>query len=158
MCKNNQCKFLFNYAAYCLLLIVVVQSLSHVWLCVTPWTVACEAPLSMGFPRQEYWSGLPFPSQSHLPNPRIEFVSPALADGFFPTEPPGTFYHSKTNAFLIIKINDSYSLRWTGKSGALGPLALSWIPSSLLVCPGFGISKAGQWCPLTNAGFPAHLC
>ena len=51
----------------------------------TPWTVVCQAPLSMGFPRQEYWSGLPFPSQEDLPDPGI----PALASGFFTPEPPG---------------------------------------------------------------------
>ena len=45
---------------------VCVQSLSHVQLFVTPWTLACQAPLSMGFPRQEYWSGLPFPSPGDL--------------------------------------------------------------------------------------------
>ena len=55
----------------------------------TPWTVAHQDPLSMGFSRQEYWSGLPFPSPENLPNPRIESASPALADGFFTTEPPG---------------------------------------------------------------------
>ena len=44
----------------------------------TPWTVACQAPLSMGFSRQEYWSGLPFPSPGDLPNPGIEPRSPAL--------------------------------------------------------------------------------
>ena len=44
-----------------------------------PWTVASQAPLSMGFPRQEYWSGLPFPSLGNLPNPGIEPESPALA-------------------------------------------------------------------------------
>ena len=55
----------------------------------TPWTVACQAPLSMGFPRQEYWSGLPFPSPGDLPNPGIEPLSPALEGGFFTTEPPG---------------------------------------------------------------------
>ena len=52
-------------------------------------TVALQAPLSMGFPRQEYWSGLPFPSSGDLPNPGIEPVSPALAGVFFTTEPPG---------------------------------------------------------------------
>ena len=55
---------------------------------VTPWTVARQAPLSMGFPRQEYWSGLPFPPPGDLANPGIEPVSvlsPALADGFFTT-------------------------------------------------------------------------
>ena len=56
---------------------------------VTPQTVAHQAPLSMGFPRQEYWSGLPFPSPGDLPDPGIEPVCPALADGFFTTEPPG---------------------------------------------------------------------
>ena len=50
---------------------------------VAPWTVACQAPLSMGFPRQEYWSGLSFPSPGDLPDPGMESVSPALAGGFF---------------------------------------------------------------------------
>ena len=51
----------------------------------TPWTVARQAPLSMGFPRQEYWSGLPFPSLGDLPDPGMEPMSPALAGGFFTT-------------------------------------------------------------------------
>ena len=55
----------------------------------TPWTVACQAPLAMGFPKQEYWSGLPFPSLGALSEPGIQPVSPALAGGFFTTEPPG---------------------------------------------------------------------
>ena len=46
-------------------------------------TIACQAPLSMGFPRQEYWSGLPFPSPGDLPNPVIKPRSPALEGGFF---------------------------------------------------------------------------
>ena len=56
---------------------------------VTTWTVALQAPLSMEFPRQEYQSGLPFPSSGCLPNPRIKPTSPALAGGFFTTEPAG---------------------------------------------------------------------
>ena len=66
--------------------------LSHVQLFVMTWAVACRAPLSIGFPRQEYWSGLPFPIPRDFPDPGIEpmsFVSPALAGGFFTTEPPG---------------------------------------------------------------------
>ena len=55
----------------------------------TPWTVACLAHLSMGFPRQEYWNGLPFPSPRDLPDPGIEPMSPALAGRFFTTEIPG---------------------------------------------------------------------
>ena len=62
--------------------------LSYVKLLVTPWTVAHQAPLSIGFSRQEYWSGLPFPSPGDLPDPGIEPASPALAGGFFTTEPP----------------------------------------------------------------------
>ena len=55
---------------------------------VTPWTVAHQAPLSMGFPRQEYWSGLPAPSPGHLSHPGIKPTSPAMAGRFFTTEPP----------------------------------------------------------------------
>ena len=49
-----------------------------------PWTVAHQAPLSMRFPRQEYWSGLPFSPPGDLPDPEIEFVSPALQQNFLP--------------------------------------------------------------------------
>ena len=59
---------------------------------VTPWPVACQAPLSMGFPRQESWSGLSFPSPCYLPDPETETASlesPALAGGFVPTESSG---------------------------------------------------------------------
>ena len=54
----------------------------------TPWTAARQAPLSIGFPRQEYWSGLPFPSPGDLPDPGIEPGSPALQAGSLPLEPP----------------------------------------------------------------------
>ena len=57
---------------------VKVKSLSHVRLFATPWTVAYNAPPSMGFSRQEYWSGLPFPSPEDLPNPGIKPGSLAL--------------------------------------------------------------------------------
>ena len=59
---------------------------------VVPWTVACQAPLSMGFPRQEHWSGLSFPPPGDLPDPGIEplsLMSPALAGRFFSTESLG---------------------------------------------------------------------
>ena len=62
---------------------VKVKSLSHVQLFATPWTVVYQAPPSMGFSRQEYWRGLPFPSPGDLPDPGIEPGSPALwADTF----------------------------------------------------------------------------
>ena len=66
-----------------------VKSLSGVQLFVTPWTIVYRAPPSLGFSRQEYWSGLPFPSPGDLPNPGIEPRSPELqADALLP-EPPG---------------------------------------------------------------------
>ena len=64
-----------------------VKSLSHVRLFATPWTVALQAPLSVGFSRQEYWSGLPFPSPGDLPNPGIEPGSPALQADALSSEP-----------------------------------------------------------------------
>ena len=72
-----------------------VKSLSLVWLFTTSWTVAYQAPLSMGFARQEYWSALPFPSPGDLPDPGIEIRVPCLAGKFFTTEPLG-------NQILII--------------------------------------------------------
>ena len=60
-----------------------------VWLFATLWTVAYQAPLSMEFSRQEYWSGLPFPSPGDLPDPGIEPWSPALQADALPSEPPG---------------------------------------------------------------------
>ena len=63
---------------------------AHAQLCLTlfeiPWTIACQAPLSMEFPRQEYWSGSPFPSPGYLPDSGIKhtsLASPAWADGFW---------------------------------------------------------------------------
>ena len=58
----------------------------------TPWTAACQAPLSVEFSRQEYWSGLPFPSPGDLPQPGMEPGSSALAGGFFTTEPSGKLF------------------------------------------------------------------
>ena len=68
---------------------------SYAWLFVTLWTVACQAPLSMGFSKQEYWSGLPYPPPGDLPDLGMEPAtpaSPALQADSFPTEPPGKPY------------------------------------------------------------------
>ena len=64
-----------------------VRGLSRVQLFATPWTVARQAPQSMGFSRQEYWNGLPFPSLGDLPIPGIEPGSPALQVDSLPSEP-----------------------------------------------------------------------
>ena len=66
-----------------------VKSLSHAQLFATPWTVAHQAPPSMGFSRQEYWSGLPLPSPGDLPNPGIEPGTPALYTDALPSEQQG---------------------------------------------------------------------
>ena len=68
-----------------------VKSLSHVRLFATPWTAvhASQAPLSVGFSRQEYWSGLPFPSPGDLPDSGIEPRSPTLRVDALPSKPPG---------------------------------------------------------------------
>ena len=72
---------------------VKVTSLSRVRLFVTPWTVAHQAPPSVEFSRQEYWSGLPFPSPGDLPDPGIEPGSPTLQTDALPSEPPGKPMH-----------------------------------------------------------------
>ena len=65
------------------------QSLSHLSDSLQPHGLYCQVPLSMEFPRQEYWSGLPFLSPGDLPHPEIKLISPALAGGFFTAEPLG---------------------------------------------------------------------
>ena len=66
-----------------------VQSLSRVRLFEIPWTVVCQAPLSMEFSSEEYWSGLPSPSPGDLPDPGLKPKSPALQGNSFLSEPPG---------------------------------------------------------------------
>ena len=69
-----------------------VKSLSPVGVFATPWTVAYQASLSMGFSRQEYLSGVPFPSPGDVPNPGIEPRSPALQADALPSEPPESLF------------------------------------------------------------------
>ena len=70
----------------------MLTSFSHVRLFATLWTIACQAPLSMGFSRHEYWSGLPCPPPGDLPG--IKSKSPALQGDSLPSEPPGNAQHS----------------------------------------------------------------
>ena len=71
---------------------------------VTALTIACQVPLSMGFPRQEYWSELSFPSPGDLSNPEVEPTSPELVGRLFTTEPPG-----KPHAVLVTAKKNSHS-------------------------------------------------
>ena len=79
----------------------------------TPWTRAHQAPLSMGFPRQEYWSRLPFLSPGDLPNQGIKPVSPALPSRFLTSEPPGNTHwcYSQIKWKVVIKKRKEKSLR-----------------------------------------------
>ena len=77
----------------------VLSPLHHVWLCAAPWTVAHQAPLSMGFSRQGCWRGLPCPPPGDLPDPGFKpasLMSPALAGGFFTTSAPWETWHACT--------------------------------------------------------------
>ena len=67
-----------QHGPHALTRVCVLRCFSHVRLCVMPWTIACQAPLSMGFSRQEYWSGLPCPPLGDLPDPGIEPVTLCL--------------------------------------------------------------------------------
>ena len=90
------------------------ESLSRVWLSVTPWTAARQAPPSIESSRQDYWSGLPFPTPGGLPNPGIEpasLVSPILAGGFFTTAPPGKPY---VPLYTALKRAYVFHCRWPG--------------------------------------------
>ena len=86
-----------------------MKSLSRVRLFATPWTVAYKAPLSMDFSRQEYWSGLPFPSPGDLPNPEMEPGSPELQTDALPSEPPGKSWWTVAGRII-----------YSGKGGLLG--------------------------------------
>ena len=91
---------------------VKMKSLSRVRLFATPWTVAYQASLSMGFSRQEYWSGLPFPSPGDLPNPGTEPLSPkspALASRLFTTKPPRKPRYKSGNINKMFQLRQCWS-------------------------------------------------
>ena len=95
--QHQNHKYLINLMWYQRIIVkrnhvYVLSYFSHAQLFATSWTVACQAPLPMGFSRQEYWRKLPFPSLGDLPNPGIEPVfscGSCIAGRFFTTEPPG---------------------------------------------------------------------
>ena len=93
---------------------VHAKSLSHVWLFMASWTVARQPPLSMGFSRQESWSGLPCPPPGDLPDPGIETISltsPALAGGFFTNS--ATWNYSYIPPNCSFPLLDVFSLTFT---------------------------------------------
>ena len=136
---------------------VPAQSLSHVQLLATPRTVALQVPLSMGSPRQEYWSGLPFPTPGDLPNPGIEPASPALADGFFTTsttwEAP-RMQHSKLFSVKFGRSVMSDSLQPHGLQHARLPCPSPTPEACTDSCP------SSQWCypTISSSVVPFSSC
>ena len=100
---KTQCSQVNKYLAIMRKPIERAQLLSCVWFFATPWTIACQAPLFMEFSRQEYWSGLPCPPPGDLLDSGIKPVSPpspALAGGFFTTEPSGKPHRYREHTFI----------------------------------------------------------
>ena len=119
------------------------ESLSEKWSrsvvsdSATPWTVAYQAPPSMGFSRQEYWSGLPFPSSGDLPDPGIEPRSPALQADTLPSEPPG-----KPTKALCTYIKGSDYISLSSLSGSWAPCVSAVISTfSLLIYSPFSATN-----------------
>ena len=92
-------------------MMMVMCMLSHVWLFVTPWAVARQTPLSMGFSRQEYWSGLPFPSLGDLPDPEVKPGPLALQANFLLSEPPGKPKMTNSRCDLVLLSQCTFSLK-----------------------------------------------
>ena len=115
------------YTCACLL-----SHFSRVRLFATPWTVARQAPLSMGFSRQEYWSGLPCPPQGDLPNPGIKpatLTSPQLAGGFFITS---TTWGAWATFHGIVESDMTEQLTFSFSHLSLTPVQASKVDRSLL--------------------------
>ena len=107
----------------------VLSRFSCVRLLVILWTVAHQAPLSKGFSRQEYWSGLPFPSPGNLPHPGIEPRPSELQADSLPSEPPG----NKGAAGLKKHLGIDYTLD-KGKEKTLQPLLYLWLGEHQAMC------------------------
>ena len=109
----------------------MLNCFSHVQLFVTPWTEACQVPLSMEFSRQEHWRGLPCPPPGDLLDPGIEslsLISPALVGGFIPLSPPGKviyLYVSEKKSVNHVRL--SATLWTTQSSGIHQAVILEWV-------------------------------
>ena len=101
--ESDMTEQLSTWIFECLKVKVKVKSPSRVRLFATPWTVAYQTPPSMGFSRQEYWSGLPFPSPGDLSNPGIKPGSPAFQADALTSEPPGKHLNAYLGFFFFFK-------------------------------------------------------
>ena len=133
---------------------------------VTPWIIACQVPLSMGFPRQESWSGLPFPPPGDLPDPGIKPTSPALAGRFFTTEPAGSSFQSRSRVQLCDPVDcgpPSSSVHGVSQARALAWGAISSSRGSsrprnrTCICLLLRRQVLYHWCPLGRPSGPLLL-
>ena len=135
-----------------------VKLLSPVRLFVTPWTVAYQASLSMGFSRQEYWSGLPWPSPGDLPDPGIEPESPALQADALPSEPPGKPWCRRgviSTCKRGLLWREGTQLIITGRfvGGNMRELTTHYPSTPVIFCAFYRLASPGSGPP----GLPFHL-
>ena len=107
----------------------VKESLSRVWLFATPWTLVHQAPLSMRFPRQEYWNGLPFSSPGDLPDPGMEPGSPSLQADSLPSETPN--WPMRVNVSLSFT---SHANKWANRGRSWFIAVWSEAPMTTWTC------------------------
>ena len=132
----------------------MLSHFSHVWLLATLWTVARQAPLSLGFSRQECWSGFPFPSPGDLPDPGIEPTFPALAGRFFPTEPPAAAAAKSLQSCPTLCDPIDGSPPGSAVPGILQARTLEWVAISF--SPGKPLLMKGSFALTTNHYLCTH--
>ena len=101
--RNRYKNFTCDKASSKINIEMIVDIINYVWLFVTPWTVVCQAPLSMGFSRQEYWSGLPCSPPGDLSNSWIEPGSPTLQVDYLPSESSGKPKNTEVGSILLLQ-------------------------------------------------------
>ena len=130
-CRHGAC---FTHQRF--LCVCELSHFSSAWLCVTPWTVACQIPLFIGFSRQEYWSGLPCPPTGDLPDSGIKpvsLISPALAAGSLPLVPCGKPCNTIINVMLKLRSCCCAVCKWSRWAGRISEDLISHF-KSIQIC------------------------
>ena len=137
-------------------LCVCTQSLSGLDS-ATLWTVAHQASLSMGFSRQQYWSGLPLPSPGDLSHPGIQPKSPSLASGFFTPEPPGEPRCATQGASFLVCFLNFYFRKFKDFKSILHLLTFSFCPILCVISSHLVKTMIKQSKMSVKSGFPFNL-